>query len=99
MSSPSISNNTITANSAGDHGGGIYCYDFSPSISNNIVAFNSSGIYSSDDGTPTLSHNCVYNPDGYDYDGLSAGTGDISVDPELAGVEYGEVHIQPDSPC
>ncbi|GAG31764.1 unnamed protein product, partial [marine sediment metagenome] len=33
------------------------------------------------------------------YDGLSAGTGDISVDPKLADVAYDNMHIQPDSPC
>ena len=99
-SSPVISNNTITGNSAG-WGGGIYCYSSSPRAVNNIVAFNSSGIYNElfQGGSPSLQSNCVYNPDGYDYSGLSAGTGDISADPRLVAFEYGEVHIQPDSPC
>jgi parallel beta-helix repeat protein len=96
-SSPTISNNTISGNSA-NYGGGIYCYNSSPTISNNIVAFNSSGLYRSG-GTPTLWNNCVYNPDGYNYSGLSPGTGDISADPELADSRYGNLHIQPDSPC
>ncbi|MCL6628240.1 MAG: right-handed parallel beta-helix repeat-containing protein, partial [Armatimonadetes bacterium] len=96
---PVISNNTIAENSACD-GGGIYCnyYESTPFISNNIVAFNSSGIYRSD-GSPTLLNNCVYNPGSYNYSGLSPGTGDIQVDPKLCGIEYGNVHIKPDSPC
>jgi len=46
-----------------------------------------------------LRNNCVYNPSGYNYAGLSPGQGDISTDPKLVAVEYGQVHIQPDSPC
>ena len=96
-SSPIISNNTIVGNIV-SNGGGIYCSDSSPIISNNIVAFNSSGIYKSN-GTPTLRNNCVYNPDSYNYSGLSAGSGDISSNPKFASLEYGNFHIQPDSPC
>lgn len=97
-SSATIASNTIVGNSA-SIGGGIYCTTSSPAISNNIVAFNSSGICHVSSGTPVLQNNCVYNPDGYDYSGLSAGTGDISADPKLAGWQYGNFHIQPDSPC
>ncbi len=99
-SSPTITNNTITANNA-DSGGGIYsaCSGHSSlKISNNIVSFNSSGIYSGG-GSLVLRNNCVYNPDGANYSGLSAGMGDIQVDPKLVAVQYGQLHIQPDSPC
>ncbi|MDH7482541.1 MAG: right-handed parallel beta-helix repeat-containing protein, partial [Armatimonadota bacterium] len=97
-SSPTIYNNTIVGNSA-TYGGGIYCASPSSAIiSNNIVAFNSSGIYNSS-GSPTLRNNCVYNPNGYNYSGVSPGTGDIQVDPKLCSLEYGNFHIKLDSPC
>ncbi len=99
-SSPTIINNTIAGNSSGSHGGAIYCSDSSPVISNNIAAFNSSGIYKdSAPGTPALNNNCVYNPEGYDYSGLGAGPTDIQADPKFEAIGYGQVHIQPDSPC
>jgi len=95
-SSPTITNNTITGNT----GGGIYCSGSgSPALTNNIVAFNSSGIYKSGTGTPTLQYNDVYGNASYDYSGISPGTGDISLDPLLAGRAYGNVHIQPSSRC
>jgi len=96
--SPIITNNTITGNSGRNGGGGMYCWLSSSAVSNNIVAFNSSGIYQSN-GSPVLRNNDVYGNTGYNYSGLSAGTGDISVDPLLAGWQYGNVHIQPGSPC
>ena len=93
-SSPAITNNTISGSLYG-----IYCESTSsPSITNNIVAFNSTGIYKSG-GTPVLRNNCVHNPEGKNYSGLSAGTGDIAVDPKFQSAAYGRLHIQPDSPC
>ncbi|KPA13146.1 hypothetical protein MHK_006647, partial [Candidatus Magnetomorum sp. HK-1] len=41
ISSPSLSNVTITENSANDDGGGIYCFGSSPSLSNVTVTRNS----------------------------------------------------------
>ena len=70
-----------------------------PLIANNVVAFNSSGIVKNYAANPTLRHNNFYGNTAYDYAGVSAGIGDISEDPKLAGVRYGDVHIQPDSPC
>lgn len=97
-SSPAIWNNTITANS-GLKGAGISCQGASsPAITNNIIAFNSSGVYASG-GAPVLKSNCVWNPRLYDYSGVSPGTGDIQADPKLVAVGYGQVHVQPDSPC
>ena len=93
-SSPTITNNTISGNGWA----GISCDDSSPTITNNIVTFNGTGIRNSG-GTPVLGSNCVFNPDGTDYDGLSAGTGDIAVNPKLQAAAYGWLHIQPDSPC
>ena len=91
--SATITNNTIVSN-----GNGVISSGCRTTISNNIVAFNAAGIlseYSSD----SLSHNCVYGNRDYNYDGLSAGTGDISLDPQFFSAEYGEWHIQSSSPC
>jgi len=99
-SSPTISNNTITGNSA-DYAGGISCdYCSSPAISNNIVAFNSSGIYNHmHQGVPVLWNNCVHNPGGYNYFGVSPGAGDISRDPLFLDPASGDYHLRFDSPC
>ncbi len=95
-SSPSITNNTISGNGRD----GIYCHSSSPSITNNIVAFNATGIRKdSISGAPVLRSNCVFNPDGTNYRGLTAGAGDIKVDPKFQSAAYGRLHIQPDSPC
>jgi parallel beta-helix repeat protein len=103
-SAPTIANNTIAANDAGRFGGGVYLLASSPTIANTIVAFNSSGVYRNPwyDELPTLRYNCVYGNREYDYSGLSdlTGTdGNISEDPLLADLRYGNVHIQPGSPC
>jgi hypothetical protein len=46
-----------------------------------------------------LRNNDVYNPDGYEYSGLSAGTGDISSDPRLVDKQGGNHHLTANSPC
>jgi len=91
-----ISNNSVVSNAAGS-GGGIYS-SITAAISNNVIAFNSSGIFRSA-GTLTLRANCVYNPEGADYSGLSTGTTDRTVDPQLVAPEYGELHLKATSPC
>lgn len=96
--SPVLTNNTITGNTAGVEGGGLYCYMSQAAVANNIVAFNSSGIASSF-ATPALRNNCVYGNAVYNYSGLSEGVGDITMNPMLADLRYGNVHIQPGSPC
>ena len=100
-SSPTIANNTIAGNVAND-GGGINCYSSSATIVNTIIAFNSSGIYTSGTGSPSLRCNCVLGNTAYNYSGLTDPTGtngNLAVDPKLASSAYGNVHIQPDSPC
>ncbi len=101
-SSPMIAGNTITANSAAS-GGGLYLWNSSPVIANTIVAFNSSGIHQHGaSSSTTLRYSCVHGNAAYDYDGLTDPTGtrgNISVDPLFADLRYGNVHIQPDSPC
>ncbi len=104
-SSPTLANNTITANDAGCFGGGgVYLRASSPTIANTIIAFNSSGIHQQPlyAGAPTLRYNCVYGNDKYDYFGLTDPTGtdgNISEDPLVTDLRYGNVHIQPGSPC
>jgi len=95
--SPVITNNTITGN--GRYG--ITCNETAPPITNNIVAYNGNGIYDNftDLYVPVLKNNCVYNPGGTNYDNLTAGSTDISVDPVFVSVAYGRLHIQPTSPC
>ncbi len=97
-SSPTITNNTIT----GNNGSGVYCRDSSPAIANTIVAFNSSGICVTGGGTPTLRNNCVFGNQAFNYAGATNPTGtsgNISADPQLAELAFGNVHIQPQSPC
>ena len=95
-----ILGNTIFGNSAGK-GGGVYCRaGSSVHVSNNIMAFNSSGVYKdSGSGIPVLRNNCVYGNDFGNYSGVSQGSTDIVADPRLANSRYGNLHIQPDSPC
>ena len=94
-SSGPLVNNTITNNG----GSGVSCSGSASTIANNIVALNTQGITSSESGDPTLSSNCVFGNAAYDYsDGLSHPT-DINVDPKLADMAFGNVHIQPYSPC
>jgi parallel beta-helix repeat protein len=100
-SSPAITNNTVTGNGAQD-GGALYVYSSSSTtIANTIVAFNSSGIRGMN-GNPALRNNCVYGNTAYNYLGLTDPTGtdgNISADPHLAELAYGNTHLQPDSPC
>lgn len=96
----SIYNNTIASNIASISAGGIYLHSNSNSVYviNNIIAFNSSGIFNNN-GNPYVRNNCVYNPDGADYTGISAGTGDISVDPLFVDRVNGDYHLADGSPC
>jgi parallel beta-helix repeat protein len=92
--SSSITNNTITGSDVG-----IMLYLASPVITNNIIAFNGKGLRNYSGSAPVLKNNCIYNPDGTDYDGLAVGAGDISQDPRFVSAAYGFLHIQPTSPC
>lgn len=97
-SSTAIINNTIAYNTSTTRGGGINCTYYNGSIMNNIIAFNSTGIAKSGDN-PTLRNNCVYNPSGADYTGLTAGVGDISVDPSFENAVMMNYHIWETSQC
>ncbi len=44
-------------------------------------------------GSAHMNNNCVYNPDGANYSGVSAGAGDISVDPLFADAAEGDYRL------
>lgn len=92
-----IANNTIVGHTS-DYGMGIYLAG-AASVSNNLIVLNTTGIYKSGSISPILRNNCVYNPDGTNYFNISAGIGDISADPKFAAIKFGQIHIQPESPC
>ncbi len=105
-----FANNTIVSNVCDGSGGGVYMEDCDPSIINNLVAFNSAasgggmiGVSSLATGATVpvaVSHNLLYRNQGGDYAGtVKRGDSDISFDPKLASIRYGNVHIQPGSPC
>ena len=95
---PLIVNNTFASNTG--EGGSISCDgSSSPVLSNNIVALNASGIYAATGAGPVLSNNCVFSNTAFNYQGLSAGTGDISQDPMLEDIPNGDYHINGFSPC
>jgi parallel beta-helix repeat protein len=101
-----VVNNTIVGNSApgpfgSDQGGGI-SLDLATNtivLANNIVAFNSGGIYlyPSQAGPGVYANNCVTNP--INYTGITAGTGDIHLDPQFTNRAAGDFHLLASSPC
>lgn len=108
---PMVANNTVVAN----NGSGIFWGSSSlpgvatrPQIFNNLVAFNPWGLEQAE-GTPSnpgIEFNCVYGNALFgqsgDYRGLGdrAGLqGNISADPLLANYAFGNLHLQPGSPC
>ena len=99
-SSSVISNNTICCNNASSYGGGLYCEQSShPAVSNNIISYNASGIHCVDGSYPVIRNNCVYNPEGLDYNYQSVGIYDIQTDPKLFAYHLGYFHLQSSSPC
>lgn len=92
-----VSNNTMIGNDSGACGA-IYCGSGSPVVANNVIAFNTKGMYKYYSATPNLRNNCLFN-EVWDYYSLPPGVGDFRADPRLASVEYGNVHLQPGSPC
>lgn len=71
---------------------------------NNLVAFNTAGLTrwsQQPGGTPTLVRNLIFGNE-VDFDGLPdvrGVDGNLGLDPRLAGAAYGDLHLQPDSPC
>ncbi len=96
-----IVNNTIVSNTS--IGGAALSFSSSstPVVANNLIAFNSTGVLVSS-SVPTFFNNDVYGNSIYDYSGLTGQidiSKNISVDPVLVSRAYGNLHIQPNSPC
>ena len=99
-STSQIINNTIIGNGSCLDGAVIYT-EGPMTLSNNIIAFNSGGVFVAS-GATTAKSNCVHGNTAYNYFGVTDPTGtngNISLDPKLASRAFGDVHIQPDSPC
>ncbi|HRX83778.1 MAG TPA: right-handed parallel beta-helix repeat-containing protein [Phycisphaerae bacterium] len=97
--SPLAVNNTIVANTGG--AGSVYLSDSNATIANSIIAHNATGVYRYS-GAPVWRHNCVFGSSAADFFGMADPTGtdgNIALDPLLAGLRYGNAHLQPDSPC
>ncbi|MBL7131354.1 MAG: right-handed parallel beta-helix repeat-containing protein [Candidatus Omnitrophica bacterium] len=98
----SIENNTIVANGGN---GGIQCQNnSSPVIKNNIIVGNNSGpghfgICCYGNSYPDISYNDVFDNDDANYQGCSAGIGDISQDPLFVDPDNDNYHLQETSPC
>jgi parallel beta-helix repeat protein len=106
---PVVLNNTVVANSgSGILWGSSALVPIAPTLINNIVAFNPLG-FEQLPGTPTnavIKNNCAFgnrvHSFGGDYRGLPDQTwtnGNISADPKLASVRFGNLHLQPGSLC
>ena len=97
-----IENATIVGNTASKDGGGVYCPS-GPTIANTIIAYNSSGVFVTHyPSSPSVRFSCAYGNLKYNYRDMPDPTGingNISADPKLVDIVYGDVHIQPDSPC
>lgn len=106
---PIVVNNTVVANSgSGILWGSSALVPIAPVLINNLVAFNPWGLEQLQ-GTPTnavIEHNCVFgnrvHTRGANYRGLPDRTGsdgNLSLDPRLASVRFGNLHLQAESPC
>ena len=104
---PVITNNTVVAN----HGAGIWFStsygNYAPKIQNNLVAFNTWGLEQvGTEYAPTIKNNLVYGNTlqgkKTDYQGIADQTGvngNISSDPKVTNYRFGQLHLQPGSPC
>ncbi|MFC1713066.1 putative Ig domain-containing protein [Candidatus Poribacteria bacterium] len=98
---PQIIHNTI----ANNDGAGIWVAgESSPSVLNNIIVRNAQyGIdtkgYSYSRGFPAVLFNDVWENGAADYSGIGKPATDISVDPIFVDPEFGDYHLEPDSPC
>ena len=95
-----IANNTIVGDLTGS-GAGIDVLDAGPGtleLTNNIVVSHTIGIRRNDSASVTLASNDVWG-NSTNYDGLSAGSGDIILDPEFEDPDNGDYHLGSDSPC
>lgn len=92
---PQFINNTIV-NSGGS---GVHCYAGSPAIVNSVITFNQTGILNERDAGAASRYNCVSGNSSANYNGLSAGAGDISSSPNFAGAAAGNYRLISSSPA
>jgi hypothetical protein len=103
-SRPRILNNSLVHNS-GQADAVLMAAGSEPVIAYNIIAFNDRyGIRAEAGyaGGATVRNNCVYQNLASNYGGLpdlTGADGNISADPRMLNSMYGDIHIQPDSPC
>jgi len=95
-----IANNTIVGDLTGT-GAGIDVIDAGTGVlelTNNIVVSHTIGIRRNGSASATLESNNVWG-NTTNYVGLSAGSGDVSVDPEFVDPNNGDYHLAAGSPC
>jgi len=91
-----VVNNTIVRNRTGIRISGD---GWSALVANNIIAYNHYGVNKTTYYTLVLDHNCLYNPHGTDYVGVSPGSTDILADPEFISLTGNDFRVEPYSPC
>jgi hypothetical protein len=103
--SPTLTNNTLSGNSATD-GGGVYCYVFSsPVIKNTILALSTKGggLYVDNSSCkPVITYSDVYGNTGGRYVGCPDPTGkngNLSKNPRFANAAAGNFHLKSTGGC
>ncbi|MBI2842856.1 MAG: chitobiase/beta-hexosaminidase C-terminal domain-containing protein [Armatimonadetes bacterium] len=94
-----IANNTIAANTATVDDAAITCDTSNPVIVNNLILGNSGGINATGQSVPGVRNNDLWQNIYYDYQGLSQGAGDVSVDPSVVDADSGDFRLNDASPC
>jgi len=92
---------TISRNTIVNHiNGGVFAHtNSSGTIKNNIIFQNhGNGIEARPESELFISYNNLWNND-TNYDGCSAGIGDISADPQFVDPDSNDYNLQPSSPC
>ncbi|MBN1535667.1 MAG: right-handed parallel beta-helix repeat-containing protein [Anaerolineales bacterium] len=86
-----VTNNTIAGN--GNQTGVRIENGTEASLTNNIIEGNADGVRAISPVTVTLTNNDVWNNSNHNYDGISAGTTDISCDPDFVDAANGNYHL------
>ena len=97
-----IVNNTVMDNAAGTNGAIYVTGSSAVLVANNIISFNTAGLGKTSGSTLVASNNCVYGNIVANYfgmDDLTGTDGNISEDPEVVVLTYGDIRIQPTSKC
>ncbi|HEY3267146.1 MAG TPA: right-handed parallel beta-helix repeat-containing protein [Armatimonadota bacterium] len=91
-----LTNNTIAANGYGVH----IDQTGTARLTNNVIAFNvNAGVDCVAGAVPALSHNDVFGNPAGNYQGVTPGLTDISLDPLFADRAGANYRLQPASPC